>query len=77
MTQTPIELRAQAKKLEDQAWEIDREEARKDKSYMVGENIRDGRPLVSGPYTWDEAAKYCHAVPQGVRFICDYGSPLP
>jgi len=73
----PTELRTQAKALEDEAWEMDRKEARKDKSYMVGENIQDGRPRVSGPYTWDEAAEVCRAVPKGVRFICDYGLPLP
>ena len=72
------ELRAKAKDLEDEAWEMDRDEARKDKSYMVGENIQDeGRPRVSGPYTWDEAAEVCRAAPKGVRFICDYGVPLP
>ncbi len=74
---TPTELREQAKALEDQAWEMDRKEARKTKSYMVGENIQDGRPRVSGPFTWDEAAKFVRAAPKGARFICDYGAPLP
>ena len=77
MIPTAAELRGQAKALEGQAWELDRAEARKDKSYMVGENIQDGRPRVVGPCTWDEAEEYCRAVPKGVRFICDYGAPLP
>ncbi len=77
MTTTQVELRSQAKTLEDEAWEMDRAEARKDKSYMVAENIQDGRPRVSGPYTWDEAAEICRSRPKGVMFICDYGAPLP
>jgi len=75
---TASELRTKAKALEDEAWELDRAEARTSKAYMVGENIQDeGRLRVSGPFTWDEAAAACRAVPKGVRFICDYGGLLP
>ena len=72
---TASEFRAQAKALEKKAWELDRAEARKGKRYMVIEVIQDDRPRVSGPFTWDEAAKLCRDFPN--RTICDYGSPLP
>lgn len=73
---TPTELRKQAKALEDQAWEMDRAEIRSHERFMVGENIQDeGRPRVSGPFTWDEAAKAVRDHPN--RFICDYVSLLP
>ena len=75
---TSDELRKRAKTLEDQAWEMDRAEARKGKGYMVGENIQDeSRPRVSGPFTWDEAVAIVRDYPKGVKFICDYGGLLP
>ncbi|KKN90056.1 hypothetical protein LCGC14_0231690 [marine sediment metagenome] len=74
---TPAELREQAKALDAQAHEIERAELKGHERFMVAENIQDGRPQVSGPYTFDEAKEVCDRMPRGVRFICDYGGPLP
>ncbi|KKN74516.1 hypothetical protein LCGC14_0389330 [marine sediment metagenome] len=79
MTDTPTarELREHAKVLEDRAHALDRAELKGHEKFMVAGNVQDSRPLVSGPYTFDEAKEVCDRMPKGVMFICDYRGPLP
>ena len=74
---TPIELRKRAKALEDEAWSIERAEIDSHERFMVFEAIQDGRPRVSGPFTWEKAEEAVRSGPRGVRVICDYGGLLP
>lgn len=72
---TPAKLREQARGLINQAYQLERAEVRSHERFMIVEQIQDGRPRVSGPFTWDEAYKVVRENPN--RTICDFGALLP
>ena len=72
---TPQQLRAEAKGLIDLAWEIDAAATEDSRQFIVVETIQDGRPMASGPMTFDQARLACQRNPN--LTICDYGALLP
>ncbi len=75
MNKRIAELRKQAILLNTEANELEAREIKDDELFIVVENIQDGRPRASGPFTWEVASR---AVVSGNnRYICDYGGLLP
>ncbi len=69
------DLRVQAKRLENEAADLERETVDTQGCFMVIERIQDGRPRCSGPMAWDEAVEASNAGHN--RYIADYGPLLP
>lgn len=74
-TETPNQLRSKASELERRANSIEAERISIDAKFIVVENMQDGRPRASGPFTFDDASKIVSLSRK--RFICDYGPLLP